>query len=193
MKANKLPDVHYLNECFTISDKSPSGIIWNKRPRCHFKTNRGWRMTQTRDFGKAAGHLAYSGDGAQFYTVKINQVVYPAHRVIFAMANGFDPTDKEVDHIDGDGTNNHPSNLRIASRRQNACNKSLQSNNKSGHTGITWCKRTQLWMAQIGHKGVTLFLGRYKNIEDAVKIRRQKAIELHGEYAGILNRCQATR
>ena len=150
-------------------------------------------MFNTRDNGTMAGHLTRSGDGCKFYLVKVNQIKYPVHRVIFAMANGSDPADKEVDHIDGDGTNNHPLNLRIASRRQNACNKGLQSNNKSGHTGVTWCKRTQLWMAQIGHKGASLFLGRYKNIEDAVKIRRQKAIELHGEYAGILNRCQATR
>ena len=193
MKANKLPDVHYLNECFTISNESPSGILWNKRPREHFRTERGWRMFNTRDSGTMAGHLTKSGDGCRFYLVKANQIKYPVHRVIFAIANGFDPADKEVDHIDGNGMNNNPENLRVATRMQNACNKSLQSNNRSGHTGITWCKRTKLWMAQIGHKGVTMFLGRYKNIEDAVKIRREKALELHGEYAGFLNRSQATR
>ena len=48
------------------------------------------------------------------------------------------PDDKEVDHIDGDRNNDHPSNLRVVNRRTNSCNRKKRSDNTSGVTGIRW-------------------------------------------------------
>ena len=48
------------------------------------------------------------------------------------------PDDKEVDHIDGNRNNDHPSNLRVVTRRTNSCNRKRRSDNTSGVTGIRW-------------------------------------------------------
>lgn len=168
-------------------------LVWKERPQTHFRTVRGWRVFNSRYANKNAGRLFNAKDGRHFYLIKINQVLYAVHRIIFAIHHGFDPLQKEVDHIDGNATNNNPSNLRICTRQENSCNKGLAVNNKSGHTGVTWCKRTQKWMAQIGFDKKAIFLGRFNKIEDAVQKRKKAALSLHGEFAGIKNRPQVKK
>jgi hypothetical protein len=177
-----LPPLAYLNEALEISASSPSGLVWRIRPRNHFPTHRGWKISNTRDSGRSAGSMGLSGGGDPRYMVKINQCRYPVHRVVFALANGRDPYPMEVDHIDMNPLNNHPSNLRTATRSQNASNKGIQSNNTSGIRGVTWCKRTGSWMAQIGLNKRTIFLGRFKDIQEAAAARIA-ALHLHGEFA----------
>jgi len=185
MKANKLPDMHYLNEALIYDESCPSYLRWKDRPRSHFNTSRGHLIFKSRSANKSAGHKTKSGDGVESYSVKITQISYPAHRVVFALVNGFDPCDKEVDHIDRNPLNNKADNLRISTRNENASNKNTPANNTSGRRGVTWCKRTKRWMAQIGFNKKTVFLGRFKNFEDAVKQRDKHELALHGEFSNV--------
>lgn len=59
-------------------------------------------------------------------------------------------------------------------------NSSLPKNNKSGHKGVCWDKRRELWEANIQVQGKKKFLGRYSKYEDAVKAR-ELAEELYFE------------
>jgi len=53
----------------------------------------------------------------------------------------------QIDHIDGNKSNNDISNLRWCSNIQNMNSyRSLQKNNKSGFKNISWCKRDKLWV-----------------------------------------------
>lgn len=183
MTPRPLPPVSFLNECLKIDQSSPSGLTWLARPRNHFCSQRGYLISITRDAGNFAGTQCKSGDGDLFFVVKINQIKYPAHRIVFALANGVDPYPLEIDHIDRNPINNHPSNLRLADRSQNASNKGIQSNNTSGYRGVTYCKRTKKWMAQIGLHQKTIFLGRFKNKEDAFNARKEAQVKLHGEFS----------
>jgi hypothetical protein len=183
MKANPLPDMHYLKEAVEYDESSPSCLRWKNRPRSHFQTSRGHLIFKKRSSGRPAGSKARSGDGVEFFCIKINQVVYPAHRIVFAIVNGFDPREKEVDHKDRNPLNNAASNLRVATRQENARNKNTPANNRSGCKGVTWCKRTGKWMAQIGHNRKNLFLGRFESFQSAVNARLKASNLVHGQFS----------
>lgn len=90
-----------------------------------------------------------------------------------------------VDHIHGKETilDNRKSNLRIVTKQQNNINRGLQSNNKSGVTGVRWIEKTQKWQARIGYQGKTITIGNYDNFDNAVIARREKENELFGDYS----------
>ena len=73
-----------------------------------------------------------------------------------------------VDHIDRDTLNNQRENLRLVTKAQNAANRSVQSNNKSGIPGVCYCKRTRKW--KVSFKGQSR--GYFVEFDDAVTARR---------------------
>ena len=103
------------------------------------------------------------------------------HRVIMDC-----PSNKYVDHIDGDGLNNQKSNLRVCSNSENGRNRGKQSNNKSGYKGVSIHNRGNKFRAQIKAEGKLIHLGVFETAEDAAKVYDQKALELHGEFS-VLN------
>lgn len=100
-----------------------------------------------------------------------------SHRLAWYFMTGhFPERGEEIDHIDGNGMNNQFSNLRLVSRMENCRNQRLRSDNKSGHCGVIWYKRDQNWQVEINSGKNKLFLGRYKDLDEAIRVR--KAAEL---------------
>jgi len=58
----------------------------------------------------------------------------------------------------------------------------LSAANSSGHNGIYWNRKTQKWVAQIGFKGKTRYLGSYRTIDDAVQARKKAEERIYGEF-----------
>jgi HNH endonuclease len=98
------------------------------------------------------------------------------HRMIMGMPDGV-----EVDHINGDTLDNRRANLRLATRSQNGKNVSIRKSNKSGVKGVCWIANR--WVAQITVNMKHLYLGRFRNIEDARKAYNEAAKKYHGEFA----------
>lgn len=107
-----------------------------------------------------------------------------AHRVAWALYTGADvPAGKEIDHINGDHSDNRWSNLRIADARQNKANMSSARLASSGTRGVVWHKGSGKWQSQISHNNRCIYLGKFDSIEDA-RDARQKAEETHfGDYS----------
>ena len=98
------------------------------------------------------------------------------------------PYNKEcVDHIDNNKLNNNIDNLRWASYQENSMNSKLNSNNTSKYKGICYSKLFNRWNAYITINGKMKNLGYFKNLEDAINARVEKAQELFGEY---INSCE---
>ena len=72
--------------------------------------------------GDVAGCIKSSGAGHQYWVVKFDDVQYRRARVVWAFVHGVDPG-AEVDHRDRDTLNDRISNLREATRTQNALNR----------------------------------------------------------------------
>lgn len=81
------------------------------------------------------------------------------------------PSDKFVDHINGDITDNRKKNLRIVTHKENMRNKKKFKSNQSGVTGVRYDKNTNTWKSEITIDGKSIIVGQYQNKEDAIFYR----------------------
>ena len=89
----------------------------------------------------------------------------------------------EVDHKDRNPLNNVKSNLRICSHQENKYNNRIQENNKIGVVGVYFDKSRNKWVAQLHKQRKHIFLGRFKDIEDAIIARLNGEKLYFGEFA----------
>ena len=119
-----------------------------------------------------------------YYSVNLsdnNFKVYSkaVHRLVLVAFENNSENKKCVDHIDNDKSNN--------CHQQNSRNSSLSSRNTSGFKGISSNKQNNKWSTYIIFNSKKLHLGFFDNLEDAKQARKNKAIELFGDY---INKCE---
>lgn len=106
---------------------------------------------------------------------------WQAHRVAFAWDKGELITDLQIDHIDGDGTNNRLSNLRLATPSQNNMNVGKIKSN-SGIKGIHFDERFSCYNAQVMVSGKPI-TGRFKTLTEAERWVKRTRESLHKKFA----------
>lgn len=90
------------------------------------------------------------------------------HRLIMDV---LDIREIEIDHISRIRHNNRKSNLRYCDDKENARNRSIQSNNTSGTVGVCYNKQNNKWRSYIKLFDKQINLGSYKDINKAIEIR----------------------
>ena len=85
-----------------------------------------------------------------------------AHRLIM----GF-PKDKEIDHDDGDPSNNRKYNLRICTHKKNLKNQKMDKKNTSGYVGVGLTRNNKAWRSRIFSDGKEYMLGIYTTKKEA--------------------------
>lgn len=93
------------------------------------------------------------------------------------------PSDKEVDHINGNRLDNRKANLRLSTRIQNCWNSKWK--NKTGFKGVSIAKHgyNKKYIAAITCRGKVYRLGYFSTAREAGKAYDKKAHELFGEFA----------
>ena len=115
--------------------------------------------------------------------VRFGGKLYKAHRLIWLIMTGEDPGLYDIDHINGDRSDNRWVNLRLATNSQNKLNISRHKNNSSGVKGVHWSSERKCWVAQLRLEGKTLWYKRFNNLQDASDAIALFRKELHGEFA----------
>ena len=87
-----------------------------------------------------------------------------------------------VDHIFHKKYDNRKSQLRIVTNSQNQMNRNVPIQNVTGFRGVSWHKRKNAWIAQIGLNGKLKYIGIFKKFEDAVNARIKAENHYFGEY-----------
>jgi len=131
---------------------------------------------------KKAGSVAGTINKLGYRQICIDYRLYTGHRLAWLYMTGDWPVDC-VDHINGVPFDNRWSNLRQATMSENQHNRSKSKRNSSGVKGVSLCKATGKWTAQIMANREYHFLGKFKSIEEAKASYEQAANNLHGEFA----------
>lgn len=134
---------------------------------------------------KGRGRIKKKPAGSKLSTGYIGVVIGPkrylAHRLCWALFYGKWPSD-QIDHINGDKTDNRIANLREATNLQNGRNLKISSRNTSGVSGVHFDAWAGRWRAAIKVNGKSINLGRWSDKDDAIRARKEAEIRYFGEW-----------
>lgn len=169
IKAKKLPPLAWLEQQFELDHECG-------------------RLIRKTSYGKyAAGSVAGTAHPDGYIQMGLMGERHLAHRVIFYMATGKDPEGFHVDHINGDRSDNRPSNLRLATQVENLRHRTrMVSTNKSGHRNVSWNNYWNRWQVALKVNGKCIQRS-FHNIEDAVACAKKLREQHFGEFAGVVN------
>ena len=118
-------------------------------------------------------------NGQGYIGFKFGDQWLQGHRVAWALHHGELPDPSlEIDHINGNPSDNRVSNLRLVSQSDNLRNKNKYKNCKHGYPGILLEKnRDRCWRAQIGVNGGIKKLGAFRCKTAAIVARKQGEVK----------------
>lgn len=145
--------------------------------RCHDEAHQ--RRVNTQFANKEAGCIKPDG----YVRVRVMGTMHQAHRIIYAMHHGPIPDGSEVDHVNGNPSDNRIENLRLASRSQNNQNRTVRRDSTTGIKGVYRRRDGKKWVAEIKVEGKKIHLGNFLRIEDAQEAVRAAREGTHREFA----------
>jgi hypothetical protein len=161
-KARPLPSLEIVESYIDYNPETGIGV-WKRK-----RMGRGKQVK----VGLPAGTINNQG----YIYIGLSGQRYAAHRLFWLLYYKKDPGDKFIDHIDQNRLNNKIANLRLVTKSQNGLNISLPAHNKTGIIGVHYCTTRQKFVALIKINNQTRYLGRFKNIEDAIAARKKAEI-----------------
>lgn len=94
--------------------------------------------------GDVCGSVGNEG----YISITINKKTYRAHRLAWLYVYGYLP-ENQIDHINGDKSDNRISNLREATNSENRQNTTAKTSSASGLRGVSFKKAVNKWRAYI--------------------------------------------
>lgn len=155
------------------ADFDAGKLYWLPRPASMFSTAYAADSWNTRYAGKEA-FTSTASDG--YKQGAIYKRRYFAHRVIWMLKHGNWP-ENQIDHINGERSDNRLENLRDVTMLENSKNQKKSARNSSGATGVCWDKSRGKWIAHIRSNGRRKFLGHFSDFESAQNARKKAEAE----------------
>lgn len=165
----RLPTQAVLHEWFRY-DHETGTFFWRREPRT---------------IGHCLGRIAGTRRNGYIFIGVPGFGQIGAHRLAWIYVHGLTIGGGEIDHVDGNPSNNAISNLRLATSSQQKQNKRVQSNNRSGLKGAFYhaCRRGKKWRSQIKVGDDLIFLGYFNTPEEAHAAYSDAAHAYFGEFA----------
>lgn len=137
----------------------------------------------------AFSFIWYRDSNGYFKRKDGNNKVVILHREIAKM-EGWDIVGKQIDHINGNPSDNRVCNLDVVTDAQNKGNMPKPCHNTSGVVGVSLNKNKhrRKWTAAISINDKRVFIGNYETIEEAAEAYKQKHLETHKNYSSFVKR-----
>jgi hypothetical protein len=119
-------------------------------------------------------------NGSGYLTMVHDKRKYYLHQLVFLMHHGYIPSN--IDHIDGNGSNNRIENLRLATVSENMYNTKINTKNTSGFKGVHFNKQKQKWQAKLWVRGEQIARA-FHSKELAVEFMELFREMAHGQFA----------
>lgn len=168
-------------ELFEQDDSSPSGLRW----RVNYKKYKQ---------GDVAGYLnsvAGTKTYGKVWDVCFNGRPHRVHRIVWVLERGEIPNGLEIDHINGNPSDNRLCNLSLKTRGHNTrARVKMNPRNTSGYTGVMWSAQANKWKARCFRNYKEYHCGYFSNKEDAARAVDEFAKKWandHGEEYRLLN------
>ena len=116
-------------------------------------------------------------DSKGYLKLNINGKAVFYHRLVWEMEHGKIPDGMMVDHINGNISDNHWSNLRLATRAENGRNRVIKP-----MTNIR--ARKNKFEVRFRYNGKEVWLGLFGTLAEAQEARDHKRLELYGDFYG---------
>jgi hypothetical protein len=166
----------FLSECVTY-DGETGAFTWKLRPLSHFVNFKAFATWNA----KFAGNPAFTSNCRGYFYSRVSGKKMYAHRAAWAVTYGEFP--KEIDHKNGNPSDNRIINLRAADRLTNNCNVASAKGSSSKFLGVSWSRKDRRWVAAITKNRVRTVLGYFRNESDAAAAYDAAARTVHGEFA----------
>jgi hypothetical protein len=172
-------------------DLSTGVFTWKVRDSCHFNAN-SYRSAlssslswNNRYSGKRAGCSSLYASGPREY-IKIKKKAYFSYRLAWLYVYGKFPNN-QIDHINGDPSDNRIVNLRDVTSLENSRNSSSPKSNTSGRVGVSFRKDRNKWRAFINENNKHIHIGYYLTMIDAIceRIRYEKQLGFHANHGKV--------
>lgn len=131
--------------------------------------------------GSIVGHKNNSG----YVTISLKGKLRKAHRMAWIYMYDVDIDGFQIDHINGNKSDNRISNLRISTHQQNMFNMKKKKTNKSGVKGVHFDNRCNKWRAQTSINKKRVHLGLFDSIRDAERVIYEFMNKNHNDFMNI--------
>lgn len=131
--------------------------------------------------GSPKGFRLATKNGNGYLRVNLDGKKYYVHRLAWFYIHGVLPNG-QIDHINGDRSDNRIANLREATNKQNSENRRIPpKNNTTGYLGVTRLSRgaRKVFVAQIMSDGQHIHIGAYATPDEAHAAYLSKKAEIH--------------
>lgn len=157
----------------------------------HYNPDTGVFTRITGVSGHSVGLRVGSNHGMGYRSVGVDRIRYYEHRLAWLYMHGEFP-EHQIDHINHDTSDNRIENLRRVTNIENQRNRSMSKNNTSGIMGVSFCKQTSKWVAEIKVNYRKINLGRFNTIQEATRAR-EAANDKYGFHISHGNPCCEAR
>lgn len=129
----------------------------------------------------AVGAIAGGKKSDGYVRILLNGRSVSAHRAAWLLMTGEWPA-AQIDHINGNRSDNRWANLREADVDQNLANRPVMPSSRSLLKGVYWSPRHRRFGARIRTNGTRKFLGYFATADEASSAYEAEARERYGEF-----------